>query len=602
MAIKSHDIKLLPTTALIFFLVFIAGALTVHIVFSLPDIKPQSVHLYHVIEILTIPLVSVVFLWQFFVRPQRSTITSGLSQQMESQNNNSEGKLSLLEAVLESAADGIIVFDTNEQVVAVNRNFIDMWHIPENVIKMGDSRIVFDCISVLLVDSERFKCQFLGECENIKNSAPDIVSLKNGRIYEFGIKPLVIDGKTGGRVLSCRDVTERDHVIHALVASEDHYRQIFEQTDNALVIFDGDFQKTLEVNPAAETIFRLGREELIKKPSTFFFAPGEYDKILQQATGGNDTFRIHNMRLSVEEQRELHLTVNGKRIELSGQPAFLCEVYDVTEKVLMEEHANIIQAKLIQANKMTSLGVLVTGIAHEINNPNNYILASSELLTRAWQDMRIILTEHHKKHKDFKLGGIPYTTMQNEIQELLDNITDGSLCIRDIVNTLKDFSRSGSGAIRNDIDLNQIVTRVTTIISHQIKRHSNRFSLETAPDLPLVTGNYQQLEQVVINLILNAIQAISSPEQGIFLATRHNTQSNTVCFEVADEGTGIAPEIADKIMEPFFTTKLDSGGTGLGLSISMAIIKAHKGMLTFSSIPGKGTKFIVQLPVTKNIN
>jgi PAS domain S-box-containing protein len=492
---KSYNFKITPSAALWLFLIFIAGAFTLHIVVSLPGTKPQFTHLYHVIETLTIPLVGVIFLWQFFARPEQSAIDFDLNKQEEVQD-----------------------------------------------------------------DLE-------------------------------------------GRLPGCSDATDQDHVIHALEDCESHYRQLFEQTDYALLLFDGNLQKTLDVNPTAEMIFRLNREELIKKKPNFFFAPGEYEKILQQkATGGNDTFHIIDMLLLAEEQRELHLSVNVKRVELSGQPAYLCVISDVTENTHMEEQANIIQARLIQANKMTSLGVLVTGIAHEINNPNNYILASAEILTRAWKDIRIILSEYDKKHQDFKLGGIPYKTMQHEIQELLDNITTGSQRIRDVVNTLKDFSRSGSGAIRNDIDMNQIVTRVTTIVSHQINRHTNRFNLETAQDLPLVTGNYQQLEQVITNLIMNAIQAISSPDQSISLTTRYDTLSDTVCIEVSDEGTGIASEIADKVMEPFFTTRLDSGGSGLGLTISMAIIKAHNGMLTFSSSPGNGTKFLVQLPVTKLFN
>jgi len=595
----------LPTSARHFIkvlaIIFTAELLTVPLMIFLADSKSKYLLMYHVVEILTIPLACAVFVWWAVVHPLRRVAIreiAGLDEALK----KLESTVSILEATLESTGDGIIVLDRNKRIVAYNKKYIELWSIPEDVIERRDAYEVFDHMSPQLVDPDWFLKRSLDVYENKFQDVLDVIHLTDGRIFERQSQPQKIDGVTVGRVSSYRDVTERTRAVQALVESEARFRQIFYQTDNAQFIFDADLQTTLDLNPAAELLFECERDELVRKPPSFFFAPVEYDKIrrAQLDTVSGNVFWIDNMKHSSGDGNEMHLSAHGRKIELGGQPVILCTVIDITEKMLLDKQARDLQANLIQTNKMTSLGVLVTGIAHEINNPNNYIMLSSELLSTVWKDMRVILAEYHESHGDFSLGGIPYTSLQNDIQELLDSITEGSNRIKDIINTLKDFARDGKGTFRNNIDLNQVVSQVTTIISHQIARHTRHFSLKTTPGLPPVSGNQQQLEQVIINLILNAIQALPSPDRSVCVSTCFDTQAGTVCIEVSDQGDGIPTDISERVMDPFFTTKLDSGGSGLGLSISQAIIRSHKGSLTFTSSPGQGTRFLVQLPTTSN--
>lgn len=602
---KLLDPEVLPSSVRHFFkvlaLILTAELLILPLMIFLVDGKSKFSLLYHVAAILTITLVCAMLVWWAVVYPLRRVALREIAD-LDKVLKRHESTVSILEATLESTGDGIIVLGRDKRIMAYNRKYLELWSIPEEVIERRDAYEVFDHISPLLADPAWFLSRSLEVYENNVQDVLDVIHLNDGRILERLSKPQRINGVTVGRVSSYRDVTEQTRAVQALVESETRFRQIFRQTDSAQFIFDGDLEKTLDLNPAAELLFEGEKDELIQHPPSFFFEPGEIDKIrlAQDENAKGNVFWIDNMKHKARDGREMHITAHGRRIELGGQPVILCSVNDITDKVLLDKQAREIQANLIQTNKMTSLGVLVTGIAHEINNPNNYIMLSSELLSTFWKDMQVILEEYHERNGEFSLGGIPYASMQNDIQELLDSITKGSIRIKDIVNTLKDFARDGKGTFRNDIDLNQVVSQVTTIISHQIARHTRHFSLKTAPGLPPVSGNQQQLEQVIINLILNAIQALPSPDRSVCVSTCCDTQAGAVCVEVSDQGEGIPADITDRVMDPFFTTKLDSGGSGLGLAISQAIIRSHKGSLTFTSSPGQGTKFLVQLPMTSN--
>ena len=270
---------------------------------------------------------------------------------------------------------------------------------------------------------------------------------------------------------------------------------------------------------------------------------------------------------------------------------------DITELKSAAEAADLHQRQLIQADKMTSLGILVSGIAHEVNNPNNFILLNTQFLNQVWQDILPILAEYHHNQGDFLLAGIPYSEAEKNIEQVLQGITKGSLRIKNIVNNLKKFSRPDAGGLDQLVDINHAVTSAIPIIENLIHKSTNKFELELGENLPAVRGNSQQLEQVIINLLTNACHALAEPSQGITLLTYFDEKFPNVVLEVRDQGKGIAPEHLNRIVDPFFTTKRDSDGTGLGLSISYQIIKNHQGILRFTSEVGAGTSAIIRLPV-----
>lgn len=268
---------------------------------------------------------------------------------------------------------------------------------------------------------------------------------------------------------------------------------------------------------------------------------------------------------------------------------------EVAEKKLALEELRLHQDKLIQADKMTSLGILVSGVAHEINNPNGLILLNMPTLKEAFQDAETILDGYFHEHGDFAFGGIPYSRMRDMLPQLLVEINEGAKRIKRIVDDLKDFARLDKTECLEPFDLNDVVCVAVRLIDTTIHSSTNRFMITCADNLPKVLGNAQRIEQVVVNLIVNACQALPNKTRGISLTTYYDRAEGSVILQIKDDGIGIAPEHLSRITDPFFTTKRESGGTGLGLSVSNSIIKDYGGSLEFASTFGVGTTVTLTL-------
>ena len=283
-----------------------------------------------------------------------------------------------------------------------------------------------------------------------------------------------------------------------------------------------------------------------------------------------------------------------------GQPiGFRGIARDVSQRKQMEEQAKMHQQQLMQAGKMVALGTLVSSVGHEINNPNNFIMLNAPLLKEAWQHVLPILDEYYEKDRDFTIGGVGYTEMRGRIPRLLSGISDGSKRINEIVEDLRSFLRRDASDMNQSVDVNAVLRSAISLLSNMITRSTSRFSVEYGEKLPVSRGNSHRLEQVFINLIQNACQALPDIRRGVFLSTSYNEKTSNVVVKVQDEGVGIPPEVLPRITDPFFTTKSNSGGIGLGLSISSRIIKEHGGTLIFASEPGQGTIAEITLPVSQ---
>ncbi|QWV97346.1 transporter substrate-binding domain-containing protein [Geomonas nitrogeniifigens] len=254
------------------------------------------------------------------------------------------------------------------------------------------------------------------------------------------------------------------------------------------------------------------------------------------------------------------------------------------------------QQQLVQADKMAALGILVSGVAHEINNPTGIILMNMPTLKKIFRDAERILDRYQEEEGDFSLGGIRYQRVRQEVPLILDEIQDGAHRIKKTVDDLKNFARKDDEARKEPLDFNEVVRTAVRLVDVATRKYTSNFSVSYGAGLPPVHGNAQRLEQVVVNLIMNAGQALPDPSRGIEVATSHDAGAGRVVLKVRDQGTGIAPEHLQHLTDPFFTTKRESGGTGLGLSISANIIKDHGGDLGFESSPGEGTTVTLSLP------
>lgn len=261
-----------------------------------------------------------------------------------------------------------------------------------------------------------------------------------------------------------------------------------------------------------------------------------------------------------------------------------------------------LRQQLIQADKMIALGTLVSGVAHEINNPNNFILLNSEILSRTWQDIEPILKKHAETDEDFLLAGVPYTEAKENIPGFISDIQQGADRIRNIVQNLKDYARptAAPAALAEYVDIAAVIQSAINLTANQIKKYSQNFSVEYQKGLPPVKGNSQQLEQVMVNLILNSLQALADKNKSVAVAAKYLENEEQILILIKDEGAGIPPQKLDQVFNPFFTTRRDTGGLGLGLSICSTIIKDHKGQIQFESRVGEGTTARITLPAAKS--
>ena len=277
-------------------------------------------------------------------------------------------------------------------------------------------------------------------------------------------------------------------------------------------------------------------------------------------------------------------------------------INDITDLKRAEFDTSIKNRQLQQADKLASLGILVSGIAHEINNPNNFILLNTHLFSKIWKDITPILDEYYKENGDFVLAGMLYSKAKEKIEQSLDGISIGSERIKTITKSLTDYARADSGKLNELVDINKVIEMSILITNNLIKKSTDNFQVEYGKDIPQIKGNAQQLEQVLINLISNACQSLKDNQSIIKVQSLFNLEQNQVKINIEDEGIGIEKNDLKYILDPFFTTKRNIGGTGLGLSVSYAIIKNHGGSLTLKSEPDKGTTVKVSLPVSGNGN
>ncbi|MCG6960475.1 PAS domain-containing protein [bacterium BMS3Abin03] len=372
-------------------------------------------------------------------------------------------------------------------------------------------------------------------------------------------------------------------------------------------IEDGTAVETMH-GPGCISVTGYSSEDYVKDPELWYRMVHNKDRkmVLEQAK-----LALLGKEAQAIEHRIIHRdgTVRWVKNQIvvtkdnEGNPiAYDGLINDITDLKRAEYDNAIKNRQLQQADKMASLGILVSGIAHEVNNPNNFILLNIHLFSKIWKDIKPILDGYYNDNGDFVLAGMLYSKVIEKIDQSLEGIKIGSERIKTITKNLTEYAAADSGDLNEFVDVNKVIETAILITNNLIKKSTNNFQIEYGKDIPLIKGNEQQLEQVLINIISNACQSLKDNNSEIKVRSYFHRESNQVRINIADKGIGINKEDLKYIMDPFFTTKRNIGGTGLGLSVSYAIIKNHGGSLSLSSEPNLGTNVNVSLPVTKNGN
>ncbi len=398
-----------------------------------------------------------------------------------------------------------------------------------------------------------------------------------------------------------QETAERLQAETALHESAEQLRAITDSVHEAIVSTDGS-GTIVSWNRGATAMFGYSLTDALGS-SAACLIPG-YPKALSERlwederNGSNlnsDTAVIEVTGVSLD-RGEFPLELSLSSWKRGSERYITAIMRDVTARKRLEKIARQQQLKLIQANKMAALGVLVSGVAHEIGNPNQLILMNADLLAVAWNDALSVLDDHYRETGMFSLGGLPYPEMRNALPVLIHDIADGARRIERTVADLKNFARPQHSDVSERFSLNNAVNRALRLLTHLIDRKTAHFKLDLTEPLALLQGNPQQVEQIVINLLVNALEALPDRTRGVTVSTCPGDDDGEVSLEIRDEGIGIAPEHLKHLCDPFFTTKQAIGGTGLGLAITASLLRAHAGHLSFFSAPGKGTCALVRFP------
>jgi len=269
---------------------------------------------------------------------------------------------------------------------------------------------------------------------------------------------------------------------------------------------------------------------------------------------------------------------------------FLLRISDVTNERMFEK-------QLIHSEKMSSLGILVSSIAHEINNPNSFISFNIPILREYIEEVIPIVDDYAVGRPDLEICHMTYPAFRQDLTKLLDNIEHGSSRITTFVSNLKEFSQVKEKLKENWIELNSVVENVLAICNVQLKKTVRSIVTHIPEKLPRIWSDPTYLEQVLLNLLVNAAQAADKDDSRIEInvAVLPNWL-NHATLEVKDNGSGMDASTRKQIFDPFFTTKSSSGGTGLGLYVCQNLVHGLKGRIEVESESGKGSTFRIVLP------
>lgn len=386
------------------------------------------------------------------------------------------------------------------------------------------------------------------------------------------------------------EIQERRRVEEQIRKSKMLLQSVFDGISEPLLMLDEDAVVRM-LNKAAVDYFRTDYRNAVGRPCH------------EMMPGGSDHCQACRIPSQVKAGQPVSLErqgmVNPNRLEQvvlyplqqerEGRRSAIIRISDITEARLMER-------QLMQSEKLASLGLLIAGIAHEINNPNNFISFNIPILKDYLDGVMPVLDDYAKTHPDYTTSGMPYPEFREDLFKLIGNIEHGSKRINGTVSGLKQFSRSKDRSERQWVDLRSVIERGVAICRGQIKKTVGSFSMNIPDSLPRVYTDPEVIEQVIVNLIINASQAADKAKSWITLGIHvENSWRNHVIIEITDNGCGMDETTRNRIFDPFFTTKAPGEGTGLGLYICQSRLEAIGGRIEVRSDVGIGSTFRVIL-------
>ncbi len=410
-----------------------------------------------------------------------------------------------------------------------------------------------------------------------------------------------------------REIAEHRAAEEALRESEQKYRDLVERANDGIAIIQHTLIKY--ANPRLADIVGYSVEEATGIPFTDFVYPEEFTKVVDnyiRRMVGEPVPAMYETALRHKDGRRIDVEMNAGVVTYKGGVADLVFIRDITKRKAIETH-------LAQAQKLESIGQLAAGIAHEINNPTQYVGDNTRFLKDAFKDIGVLLSKYGRMVQALKAGS-PITGLLEEVEALaqkadvaylaeeipraIEQTLDGVERVSRIVRAMKEFSHPGSGE-KIGVDINKAIESTITVARNEWK-YVAEMQTDFDTSLPLVPCLPGEFNQVILNVVINAAHAIAEVvEDGVGgKGTIHvETQRREAGVEIriSDTGPGIPEENRSRVFDPFFTTKEVGKGTGQGLAIAHSVIvDKHGGTLGFETETGKGTTFVIFLPVDES--
>ncbi len=474
----------------------------------------------------------------------------------------------LLSDAIESLAEGFALFDSDRRLVMCNSRYRTMNKPTADLLKPGMRWEDFLRAGVArgqFLDGQEHPEKWIkGRLKGVKgyNRAHEFQQ-SNGRWYSALSNPT----REGGFVITRMDITKRVEMEKAQRAADALVKEVLEASPVMILMNELESGEVIYRSPATNALF--GEPDSVL---SFYADPADRDIYLAKLKkhGVVDDFRYQALR---PDGDVFWASVSGRLIDYQGRKVIVSSTRDLTEQLKIEGELARQREIVHQSEKLSALGELLAGVAHELNNPLSVMVGQALLLSETAKEAGV-------KARAEKIGSA------------------ADRCAR-IVKTFLAMARQQPARTENT-NINEVLESALEVVGYGLRSSDIDVSLALMRDLPAIWGDPDQLSQVFSNLLINAEHALSDHEgrRKVKIATRFDARKNMVVVKVADSGPGIPENIRSRIFEPFFTTKQVDQGTGIGLALCHRIIETHGGSIRVESKPGHGAAFFISLPTS----
>lgn len=490
-----------------------------------------------------------------------------------------EESISLLHATLNSTADGILIVGNDGNIKRINKKFIEMWNIPDDVSNSRDDNQLLAVVLNQLKDPDSFLKKITKLYSNPGEESFDTLEFKDGRVFERYSQPQIMNDNIVGRVWSFRNVTGRYRKEEALQESEQRYQNVIKTAPLALVVWDIDC-KVVDWNRQAENMFGWLREEIIGGNFFEFLIPESERpavEVIKDALLKGELIN-HGINENLTKSGNKILCEWNNSIFHNSKDQVVGVIslgLDITERVRQEKKLEGYTVALERSNKELEQFAYVA--SHDLQEPLRMVASYTQLLAKRYEGK-----------------------LDSDADEFIAYAVDGATRMQVLINDLLAYSRVGTRSKGfKTVSCNDILKNTLTDMQNIIEENDAKV---TNDPLPSVVADDTQISQLFLNLIGNAIKFKNNHQPRVHISAEKNEKEWIFSFQ--DNGIGIEKEYADRIFIIFqrLQSKSEYPGTGIGLAICKKIVECHGGRIWMDSVPGKGSTFHFTIPMKGNIS